>query len=108
MQTDSTQRSDTGHDIPPPRTPRPHFVVNADPARWRELLDIRTTAEPDLRDLSRCICGIEGLSRIVLDSVNATSRGLSQQVSRVEHAVALLGSRGVAEIIDNCAQEHED
>jgi HD-like signal output (HDOD) protein len=56
---------------------------------------------PDLNRVAREMSKIEELTGDLLQHVNSASFGLQHNISRVEHAVALLGQQRTLELIEN-------
>jgi len=88
--------------IDPPHSIRPgaHFGVADDAAAIARLRELLSSREADLRDIAALVTTSPALRRLVLHAANAVQLALPRQVTSPAHAVALLGLRRIAFLLE--------
>jgi HD-like signal output (HDOD) protein len=91
--------------MPHERVPPPKYRLRELAQQCRELIRLSSTAEPDLREITGQIRQAPLLEARVVRYVNSIGVGLKNRVSRIDHAVALLGAARIRSLAERLLQE---
>lgn len=69
-------------------------------ANLQRIASMMKSLSPNLKQVAGEVTQVEELSKDILDYINSPGIGLSHNISRIDHAVALLGQRRTLALVE--------
>lgn len=87
---------------------KPHISAIPNQVSCDTLLELCRLAEPDLIAISKLVSDHPYWRGLVLHLANSASLGLMQPVTRVNHAVAMIGARRIGRAVEYVLRDYHD
>lgn len=81
-------------------TPRPHFDLPVSRSAAESLARLSTGEETDIRELAVAAQELPDFQSLILHAANASTHGLQHPISSPKHAMAMLGTSRLKDLVD--------
>lgn len=87
--------------------PKPHIKLDVSRSASEALARFQTDQEPDLREIAKVAEELPALGSSIVRAANASTHGLQHPITSPNHAMAMLGTLRIKELVDELIKQNK-